>query len=364
MYTLFYKKLSVHKQNTDDKMYVLSSLELEEIRKIERNALIASAVIGAAMVLLLYLPQYYFSNFFGDVNYRIPVLNIDFPFSFLSFSYGMILVFIEIVLLTFLNIYSAHYISVATGYINKSNKQDPEKSNTILGVGKEKKDKKILDLGLNPYQGLTNKSVFVLNLFFTLKATLSNLLIRIFVKRVLGRYAVREVLDMLGIPIFAFWNAFATHKVLKETRLIIMGNNLVNEINEKLPKLILSNSEKEIIYDTLQFVAINKRDFHNNHYYLSKNVLTFYNIEIEKQHVCPPNYIDVLSKQSEAIKKLCSFVLVCGFVLDGKVSTRETNKIKKLNTLGLFTDDTKQVKIYCKNFIDGKGIEELEKKYL
>jgi hypothetical protein len=221
-----------------------------------------------------------------------------------------------------------------------------------------------LSLGINPYQGLSNKSVFLLNLFFTLKATLSNLLIRIFVKRVLGRYAVREVLDMLGIPIFAFWNAYATHKVLKETRLIIMGNNLVNEIKQKLPALNLSDTEKEIVYDTLQFVAMNKRDFHNNHYYLSKNVLEFYTINIKPQHVCPPNYISVLNQQNEAIKKLCSFILVCGFVLDGQISMREKNKIKKLNGLGFFTDDAQQVESYCKNFINGKGIEELEKKYL
>lgn len=364
MYNSFYKKLVIHKPNTDDKMYVLSEQEINAIRKIERNAILGSALIGAAMVLLLYLPQYYFSDFFGDVNYKIPFLKIDFPFSFLSFTYGMILVFVEIVLLTFLNIYSAHYIAVATGFINESNKLDDAKSSAILGIGKEKKDKKILSLGINPYQGLSNKSVFLLNLFFTLKATLSNLLIRIFVKRVLGRYAVREVLDMLGIPIFAFWNAYATHKVLKETRLIIMGNNLVNEIKQKLPTLNLSDTEKEIVYDTLQFVAMNKRDFHNNHYYLSKNVLEFYGIVLKQQHVCPPNYISLLNQQSEAIKKLCSFILVCGFVLDGQISMREKNKIKKLNGLGFFTDDAEQVESYCKNFINGKGIEELEKEYL
>jgi hypothetical protein len=345
------------KNIADDDIYLLSDLEIKYIKKTERISIFVSAFIGAIMVVILYAPQYKLTHLFSTKTYKIPLLDNMIEVSWVFLSYGVFLVFAEIFLLTLLSIYCTHEIALSTGYIDSNNKLSKDKKDFLLHISNQKKNKEIHKFGIDPYLGLKKSTVFFLNLFFTLKATLSNFFVRIIFQRLLGRYAIRMLLDLLGIPVYAFWNAIGTAKVLKESRIVIMGVNYLQFFEKEISKFReLNAKEKLILYDTLQYIAISKRDYHQNHYVLSKIVIENFSIITENLHQITKDYENNLKSCENDFKTLNEKILILGIVLDGTVSFREQKRIKKLNTTGVLMYKFAEIKKIAKDFTYGKGI--------
>jgi hypothetical protein len=166
------------------------------------------------------------------------------------------------------------------------------------------------------------------------------------------------VLDLLGIPVFAFWNAMGTAKVLKESRIIIMGVNYLKHFEIELFKFrVLSEVEKSILYDSLQYIAISKRDYHQNHYVLSKIIIDNFSIATESLHLISKDYEINLKSCENDFKKLNEKILILGLVLDGNVSYREKNRIKRLNASGVLALKFAEIKKIANDFTYGKGIK-------
>src|SRR5262249_36467989 len=152
--------------------------------------------------------------------------------------------------------------------------------------------------------------LFLFNLVLWLKGWFANQVIRFLVKLLLGRYAVRALLDFAGMPIYMAINAYSVHSVMREARVIIMGQTLIGLLTARLPRRELSAAEKELLYDTLQYIAICKRDFHQNHYILTKALLEFFHIASEKYHRLPDDYAERLKQAHGATASLCQLIIM------------------------------------------------------
>ncbi len=363
LYYYFYQWLPVRKISTDGELFLLSEAEIKAIRRNETIAVWTAAFLGAMGVVLLYVPQYAFPEWFPDT--RITLFGKIWAVPVVMLVYTVLLVVIELLLLTLLNIWCTHQVAVATGFLNYSNKKEPEKRNLLVDIGLEKKNKAVLSYGIDPLQGINKKALFIWNFFFILKATLSNMLFKVLIQRVLGRYAVKAVQDFAGIPIFALWNAWGTRTILREARVIIMGQNLVQEICIRIHRQQQpSPGFNALLYDTLQYIAISKRDFHQNHYLLTKNLFDLYGVEQKNEHWLEKGYYARLKAVAPKEKSLCILIIVLGFLLDGKLSFREVQQIKELRAEGLLETDEQSIKKYQADFINGKGVEGLVSQYM
>jgi hypothetical protein len=368
LYNHFYKRLQVPKLETDATLHLLNPTEYQAIQRLERFALVLSGIIGTLGVLFLYLPQYQFPQFFPSFDIKLPIVEkIAVPF--VTTLYGVVLVFLEIWSLTLLHLYCIHRIAVITGYITEQTKHLPEKQAKIMAISTEQKDKTLLQYGIDPYQGLKTTQVWLFNLLMALKATLSNMVVKILVRRFLGRFAVREVLDLSGIPIFAFWNIMATRTILREARVMIMGQNLIDSLLPSFETIALQIKDvpetKTLIYDTLQFIAVSKRDYHANHAYLTANVLPIFNIPIENQHLVPPDYAQRLAAAADPnLNRFCQFIIITGMLLDGQISLRERTRAGILHEQGILGISVWELITYKNDFLEGRGIGQLVDKYL
>jgi hypothetical protein len=361
IYNLFYRLLPIKKVNTDNQLFLLTEEEIKSIRRKETVAIWLAALIGAMGVILLYVPQYAFPGLFPNTD--IALFSRKFTVPVVMLVYTVVLVVIEILLLTFLNIWCAHEIAVATGFLNYQQKK--EKRNLLINIGLEKKNKEILKYGIDPLQGINKKALLAWNFFFILKATLSNMLFKIFIQRLCGRYAVKAVQDFAGIPIFAAWNAYGTKVILKEARVIIMGQNLIEEVCKRIRKdQQPTRAFKELLYDTLQYIAVSKRDFHQNHFVLTKNLFDIYSIEVKDKHWLEDGYYKKLHAADKEEKEVCQLLIAIGFLLDGKISFNEKSQIKELQQEGLIDLSVAEVKKYQQDFLNGRGIESLITKYI
>ena len=192
--------------------------------------------------------------------------------------FSVVLVMIEIWYLTYINIKAVSGIAHVCGHPNPTDENYKHNLEALIAVGLERKHKQLESIGINPYEGLNKFGVIIFQFLLRLKATASNMMFRMIMKRALGRYALRFVLDMLGIPVYAAWNIWGCNRVINEARIRVMAPPLIKRCAEILYEDQKDNPEfRKHLYDTLQLISESKRSFHYNHFlFIIKLLNKFY----------------------------------------------------------------------------------------
>lgn len=322
--------------------------------------MLLAALLSVAGFLAYYLPVYWFASLFPAG--ELALFGASFRLPWGELLWAVLLATVEVVLLTLLNIAGVHEIAVATGFLHAGNK--PEKTQELLRIGLEKKTTDVIRYGIDPFQGLNKGIILLFNTTLRLKGWLGNQIIRYATRVLLGRYAVRAVLDFAGMPLYMAINAYSVHTVMREARVIIMGRTIISLLINQLPQTPLTGPEKELLYDTFQYIAICKRDFHQNHYLLTKALLEFFHIAARHTHHLPANYFARIEGSGAQIKSLCQTVILLGFILDGQLSWRERRKLRDLNAAGILTENLAEVRNHLRNFLQGRGVDSMILPYL
>lgn len=362
IFDAFYQSLPVQSVASDEFLHLLNPDEVIYARRSRRKIMLAAAALSVLGFLAYYLPVYWLPHYFPSIHVTIPRFGFTFNFPWAELLWAVSLTTIEMFLLVLLNIAGVHEIAVATGYISQKTKS--ERGDSLLQIGLEKKSQEARRYGIDPYQGLNKWMLFLFNLILRLKGFLGNQVIRYLTRLLLGRYAVRSILDFSGMPLYMLINAYSVHVVMCEARVIIMGQTVVGLLVEQLKRRNLSEPEKDLLYDTLQYIAVSKRDFHENHYLLTKEVLERYSTSSREEHHLSDDYLERLQQAPASLRALCQLIILLGFILDGNLSWRERIKLANLNQAGALSETFPQVKGYLRHFLDGKGVDEWSRPYL
>ncbi|MCS6821473.1 MAG: hypothetical protein NZ551_06355 [Microscillaceae bacterium] len=355
----YFKKLVSQEGRRIDSYHVMNDYERQAIRRVYYFTLFMAAVWGTLGVLALYLPQYWFPEWFNNFPIVISWISSEPLATWESLIYGVVLVIIEIALLTIYNLKAVQKIAYYCGFPILYDPNYEAHVQDLFRLGMEQTIKDQLLYGINPLEGLPPAQIFLYNLINRIKATLSGIVAKIILRRFLGRYALRAYLDMSGIPIFAFWNAWAAHLVIHETKLRIMATSMIPLFVRKLEQQIKDKQAfASLLADVLQFIAVVKRNFHHNHSLLVKHITETLNIPVKREK--PLNAEELLAKArtfdtntQQAIIKL----IVFGMIIDGKLSKRDIDVLKKLQALNLLLYDIKDIQQWVKDFKEGKGLD-------
>ncbi len=360
---LYFKRLSQKTNKAEDDYYRLNDREIRKIKILERNAILYAALAGTLGVLSLYIPSYLFHSFFYSFTLQIPIpySTATFPFPVVFTIYGVLLAITEIFVLMFINIYTVHKLAFTCGFPNQKDVRYEEHLNALFNVGLEKPNKNLLKLGIDPFAGMSKYYLFFFTTLVTLKATLSNAIMKILLGRILGRFALRYAIDMISIPIFAFWNAYATQKVVREARLRILSPDLIELFTRQIYNQHQNDQDfKNTLYDALQFLAIVKRDFHHNHYLLAENIIEKFSITIQQQKVVEEDeLLEKIQNLQPGSRESFMKLLVLGIIIDGKLSFRERKVIQLLSEKKLILVDYTKIEKWSKDFIEGRGLQEM-----
>jgi hypothetical protein len=362
-YQWFYSRLPVKRVATDGHVHLLSEMESNRLAKLETLATWMAAFLGAMGVVLLFVPRYIFPQWFPAIQISFGGFQFAFPLVFTLWS--VFLVFIELVLLTLLHIYCIHEIAVVTGFLTYEIKANKSLQGMLMQVSREQKDKSIERFGIDPLEGMNKKALIVWNILIKLKASLSNVFFKFVIQRMLGRYAFQWVQDMAGVPVFALWNAWGTKQVLRQGRVIIMGQNLVENAMQKLVQLWKQEDvDKTLLFKTLQFVATSKRDFHANHSILAQELVGKYGLQKPSGGFDKNSYLHMLQQANNQNQQLCNLILVMGFLLDGVLSGRERTRLVELHNAGINVPSLQELKKLQQTFLQGKEMHGLWNKYM
>lgn len=348
-----------HQIQDDAELFLLSEEEIKTLKDIRKKTFIKAGIAGTLGVVLLYLPYHFFGPVLFPMNHVwLPLYEdyIDVEISFLIYS--IVLVVIEIWYLTYINIQAVSSIAHVCGHPNPTDENYQHNLNALIAVGLEKKQKELKSIGINPYEGLSKIGVVIFQFLLRLKATASNMLFRILVKKVLGRYALRLVLDLAGIPVYAFWNIWGSRKVMNEARVRVMAPPLIKRCADVLYEEQKDNPQfVHHIYDTLQLISESKRSFHYNHFLLSITILNKFDIDVREEPDYNEDFLEEIPGLSDQTRDGVQKLFVFGIMIDGRLSYREKKAIKYLKVKNVLEYKDSDIKIWSKEYFEGKGIE-------
>ncbi|MCB9189233.1 MAG: hypothetical protein H6599_08100 [Flavobacteriales bacterium] len=341
----------------DREAHVLTAEESDRLRKIQIRSMFRAALAGALGVVALYVPHYaYGTALFPISSMTLPFMSdpIEVEVTFLLYSF--ILVVIEIAYLTYNNIHTVKDIAHACNYPLPDDPFFETNVESLVAVGLERNIKSQSQIGINPFAGLSKWQVMMFTIINLMKAAMTNFLFKLLIKRALGRYAFRLLVDLAGIPIYAFWNAYAARTVIKETRVRIMANPIIKDFSKKLYQEQWDNPEfvKELYY-MLDFVAITKRKFHGNHYMLALVILQEFGIKPDTDHEYDDEFLDRMEKASPKTIEGFSKINLLGMALDGVISKKEELLIYTWRKKGIYNYTTEQTKEATREFFEGQG---------
>ncbi|MFK7787032.1 MAG: hypothetical protein AB8B56_18065 [Crocinitomicaceae bacterium] len=359
-----YKQLSKNvRSQEDDDLYVLSPTEKAALRKIRISTYLKAGLAGALGIVLLYVPYHIFEEtLFPKRDIWIPIYENYMSLEIEFLIYSIVLVFIEIWYLTFLNIQAVDKITKACGCLNPSDTDFETDVDALISVGLEKKHKELEKVGINPYEGLSKWGVVAFQVLIKLKATISGFVWKIFISKILGRYAFRMVVDVLGAPIYAAWNIYASRKVMNEARVRVMAPPLINKFSLQLEEEFGGNEEfRSVLYPTLQAISISKRSFHYNHFLLATSLLTRFDIEVQTDPEYDKDFLKKVDELAPEIQKAVSKLIVFGILIDGGLSQIEKRSLIRLKKEGVLPYTLDEVKVWSEDYFEGRGIDELLK---
>ncbi len=332
-----------------------------EVKKIKKKAMLISGLLGASGVFFLFLPRYVFPQLVPSETLIIPFTNLSVEYSVREFIYSLFLVAIEIWLLMKNDLRNVGKISKIydlkiPDYTNKIDEDTQEM--VLIGLGKDKK--RFIEVGINPYQNFSKPGMFLIRVVSMVKAFLTNFALKITLRKVFGRIAIRAVTDIAAIPIYAFWNAYASSVVMRRADMRMLAGKLMVETGKIFHEKFHDNIEfKNLIYDTLEYIAIAKRNFYPTDYFFAKHLLNTFEIKIKKEHKLSKNYLDKIQNSSPEIKKAISQILIIGFLIDGKSGAFEIRTIKKLIEAGIILYSIEQIKKWSKDYSSALGFDNM-----
>lgn len=341
----------------DNNEHVLSDEEARRLKKIRLWSMTRAALAGALGVIFLYVPYHLWGEWlFPKSSFSIPFLEEPVEVEVVFLLYSLILVVLEIGYLTYNNIHTVKEIAHTCNYPLPEDPFFETNVESLVAVGLERNIKSQSQIGINPFAGLSKWQVMMFTIINLAKAAMTNFLFKLVVKRALGRYALRMLVDLAGIPVYAFWNAYAASVVIKESRVRIMANPIIKDFAKKLYQDQKDNQEfLDNLYYMLDFVAITKRKFHGNHYMLSLVVLQEFGIKPDPDHVYDDTFLDRMATASDKTIEGFSKVNLMGMALDGVISKKEELLIYQWRKKGLYTFTADQTKQATKEFFEGKG---------
>ncbi|GAB3029563.1 LBF_2804 family protein [Spirosoma pulveris] len=350
---LRYLRQSLDTPHPADEPYVLNPVESRVIRRTKIVTLTMASFLGVMGVLLLYGPQYMWPYLFTNTTFRL--FGNVFALPLVTIFYGLLLVYLEVYLLVALNLRGVKMIMHVCQFPNAHDAQYERHLQALAKAALEKTNRGVLRLGISPYLNMPRWGLTLFFLINTAKAALSSVALKFFIKRFFGQYALRQVTELAGMPIYAFWNAWASWHVLHEAQVRVMAPTTIREFVHELHEEWGKNDEfSPLILEALQYVSILKRQYNYAHFLLTETLIDRFALQADMP--ISDNFLEKLAKAPASVQRSLERLLVFGVLVDGKLSYLEKRRLGELRKHGFLTYSVVEIKRIGDDYNMGRGL--------
>jgi hypothetical protein len=205
--------------------------------------------------------------------------------------------------------------------------------NILARTALELPDPELKILGIDPFERISKRNLFILGLFYKGKIFLTNLILKTGLKYTFGNTIGGISILYEAMPVEIFWNAVVIKRVVHLARLRLFGFALANEIantvvHEQL-LLQLSDEGKIGCLRAVGNAVVMAQNYHPNMIILLIRFQQLLNINEERQYDDWELFLGTLDKVNKKERNFLLDVFTIAIAFDGKISHLETDNLRK-----------------------------------
>jgi hypothetical protein len=180
---------------------------------------------------------------------------------------------------------------------------------------------RVLVYGIDPYAYMPGWWIAAKNIAYKMKVGVTSFLLRVFLRRVAARMAVRGLVPLIAGPLYAAWNAYITWRILHEARLRTLGPFEVHELMRQISREEHPHDESvvEIMMQGVGEMIMRGHDAHPNQVFLMTRLREELGYESDEIEVDWPAQRDKLATLSAADQDKALNVLILSALIGSKI---------------------------------------------
>ena len=347
---LRYLRGALDTQHPNDQPYVMSKVEHRVIREVKNRTMAQAALIGVLGILLFYLPQYFWPGFFANTDLTIADTTYGLPL--VRILFGLLLLYLEINLLLHLNIRAVRVIMAVCQFPRLYDAQYERHLRALSDAAMDRDNLGHLHFGLDPYLVLPQWGLMLFLVVNKLKALATTLTLRLVLR--VSRAGVSSLADLIGMPVMAFWNAWATRSIIHEAQVRVMAPLTIREFVDELHEEWHQNDVFcQLIPEALQFVAIPKRQYNYAHLVFTETLMDRFGLTVIRP---TGGFLEKLAQAPDDVRQGLERLIIFGALIDGKLSWFERRRLRQLRKKGWLTHTLTSIETIGKAFNRGEGL--------
>ncbi len=332
----------------EDEVHYLNPRERAALRGIIRWAVVRSALAGGLSGGVTALAEFFAKPVFlvgpaaDDLSHTI---------AFWAVVLGVtgVATFFEISFLYWDALRSVHRLSHAAGLDLFDGKQGQAVATALVRAALELPNPGDRMFGVDPRREISRLWLIVATLIYKAKIGVTNFLIKMFVRRLMGRATLRAWDAFVAIPVTAVWNGWVTWRVLREACLRVMAPSAAMEYVAAIvgDPAALSPGGRTNLLRAAASSVVRTRDMHPNLMALlaelHERLGTVEGEVIDDWHL----FLDELPTLAEPEQEMALRLMAVACVIDGRISRREYQLLRTAHEVcGSDLDDRALRRLY------------------
>lgn len=213
--------------------------------------------------------------------------------------------------------------------------------------------------GIDPMREASRFGVLLASVVYKAKISASNFLLKMMVRRVLGRAIVRAWLPLVAVPVTAAWNGIVAWLVLREARIRAMGPSAAREMVQVIFEnaASLSPEARTAAKRAVAAAIVRTRDLHPNLVALWIEVSERSGPAEAAQIDDALVFVDRLRMLDRDEQRVVLRVLAVATVLDGRVSSAERRLLRAAYAACGRPSDLAPVRRLRRAFLEGDAVD-------
>ncbi|HWZ23481.1 MAG TPA: hypothetical protein VNW06_12550 [Cytophagaceae bacterium] len=205
--------------------------------------------------------------------------------------------------------------------------------NILARAAMEIPDPPIKVLDIDPFKKISKSKLVIAGFVYKLKIFLSNFLMRLILRPLIGKTFLRVSVSFVSVPITGLWNSFILYKVAREARLRIFGNILASDISKNMfNDVLLTRLSPLARVGCLRAIAnavVLTQNYHPNMIILLMRFKELLGIEEPDNFDDWDLFLQTLDKVNDEERYTILDILTIAAAFDGKISKLERIHLKE-----------------------------------
>lgn len=332
--------------------------QVEQIRRLERWAIILAVVSGTVSGALI-------GGLEIALNHAMPERDESWSEWLQYWGYflaGSVLVSgVEIVLLYWVVLHRVARITAIAGL-----RLSEAQAEQVIAVGLSRSALDIRDpqepiLGIDPYARTPRWKLLAYAVMYRLKIGATSFVIRVLLRRLVARVAVRSLIPLAAIVVYAVWNGLIIRWAMRASRVRAAGPIAVRELSERVQAEVgdLDEDARRLLLEAVAECVVRSASDHPNFVLVLASLFELLAIEPGSLELDWPAYAATLGDRPPREQDLLLTVVTVTVLLNGKPGRGQRRFLDEVHQACDRRLDTDALEALFDGFFHGQGIGRL-----